>query len=246
MSDRTYTYFVTAKKMDLFPLGNCKKPFEGKFDKLRGHQDENGCIWLACEDVYRELGNRCSKRHIAYTCKKLHEFVLPKVSNVNWNSVDRCWETYENSEAVLMCPELELTTVALKAVERLRKTVSQKQNSLAKFNISGNVRSPIECTVLDYFWQACPYDIELQYRLGKYVLDAYIPALKIAIQIDENDHKGYCENEEKQYNSIIRNHGIVCIRYNPSIKNPIETALGLIKLVWERTLSPDFAVFRKK
>ena len=88
--------------------------------------------------------------------------------------------------------------------------------------------------------------IEYQYRVGKYRLDAFIPRLHLAIQIDEHGHRGYDPAEEKEYDEVIRDHNIVCIRFNPDQKYAVPAQYELIRLVWERTLSPDFSSFREK
>jgi len=124
------------------------------------------------------------------------------------------------------------------------------------------MKIPIECSVLDIFTMSCPYPVELQYRVGKYRLDAFIPRLNLAIQVDEETHRWYDQKEEKEYDAVLRDHNIVSIRYRPelhttppfSVGNVIEgelyeqhkhlnAALRLVAMVWTRTLSPDFRRF---
>ena len=65
------------------------------------------------------------------------------------------------------------------------------------------IKVPIEIEVLDLLIMCCPYEIIKQYRVGKYKVDAYIPRLHLAIQIDEHGHAHYDAEEEKQYDTSL-------------------------------------------
>jgi very-short-patch-repair endonuclease len=108
------------------------------------------------------------------------------------------------------------------------------------------IKVPIENEVLDVLHQCIPFKMELQYRIGKYRLDAFIPRLMLGIQIDEGGHQNYNVEEEKEYDEVVRDHNIVCIRFNPDAKYLNPPGMELVRLVWERTLSPDFMTFREK
>jgi hypothetical protein len=218
--------------------------------KLNAHIDTSGDIWFSCVDIYKELQSTVSKQYIQH-CGKKYDHTKKKQINLEWNYSNSTWEQHVSTKVneVLMVKEEYLKEFVKSVVNKARKTKSQKLDLLKKFNIiltcdeKKDIKIPIECSVLDIFIKACPFTVETQYRIGKYRLDAYISRLKIAIQIDENGHKHYDKDEEKVYNTVMRDHNIVCIRFIPDEKEPVESGLKLVNIIWERTLSPDFNTF---
>jgi hypothetical protein len=212
---------------------------------------ENGNYFISCYHIYKELDNTAAKNHILAKCKKLQyskQFLIP---SFQWNSNSNSWDIYgvdkissnNHKTKFPYIPISKLDDFILPIINKGRKTKSQKQKLLNKFNLyhlHPQLKIPIECSLLDDFSKSCPFAIELQYKLDKYRLDAFIPRLKIAIEIDENGHSNYNKNEEKVYESFLRDLHIVLIRFDPTK----QTSFDLIKEVWKRTLSPDFKIFR--
>jgi very-short-patch-repair endonuclease len=203
--------------------------------------------WYSLKDIYNALENTSGHAQLVLLAKK-YDCIQLKVPNKEWNQLDKKWEDCSGSEPQLMVSSNRLSELAEVIVNRTRKSGSHKSQLCKKLGVDipvENIKVPIECSVLDIFIQTCPFKVETQYRLGKYKLDAFIPRLKIAIQIDENNHTGYSESEEKEYDTVIRDHQIVCIRFVPDPHHELESALQLVNLVWQRTLSPDFVDFKK-
>lgn len=222
-------------------------PYFTNIERLRGNCDNNNIWWFYLNDIYKILENTSGSAQINLCVKKFPGIILPMPCNKEWNAIDKKWEDCKIPIVLAMIPELHLEQVTKFIIGRTRKSGKQKLELCRKLNIvipESQLSIPIECSVLDFFTQACPFAVELQYRLGKYKLDAFIPRLKIAIQIDEDGHCGYNEFEEKEYDTVIRDHRIICIRFVPNQDQPLESALKLIHLVWQRTLSPDFSEFR--
>ena len=238
--------------MDIF-TGLAKKiPVFQQITKLRikWHNNE---MWLCCIDVFREMGNSSSRQHVLSLCKGYELNLHNQQVTHEWNSIDKRWEAVNPSGSeVGMIHHLDLKPCLLRLSKRSRKTKIEKISLLTKFNITltdvelRQLRVPIECSVLELFISACPFSLETQYRLGRYKLDAYIPRLKIAIEIDEDGHKSYQPEEEKNYDMYLRDLGIVCIRFIPDENNPVVSATQLINRVWSRTISPDFGAFSQK
>jgi hypothetical protein len=44
----------------------------------------------------------------------------------------------------------------------------------------------------------------------------------------------------------MRDHGMVCVRFNPHQPNIKDAGLALVNNVWKRSISPDFSAFREK
>jgi very-short-patch-repair endonuclease len=62
-------------------------------------------------------------------------------------------------------------------------------------------------------------NVQRQYKIGSYFIDAYIPEIKIAIECDELAHKDYkSENEVARETYIKQTLGCKFVRFNPSEK----------------------------
>jgi hypothetical protein len=249
--------------MDLFPVEDDLKaltlvvgPSEtGHFPlirKLSAHRCALGELWISCVDVYRELENSAGVNYVVQKCKK-YEYVCFRFLNVEWNQRDQTWVSVEpglREMPVLHLKDLEKFVLASTA--HARKTKQQKVDLLKKFQIVVTAETrkgipvPIECSVLDTFIKACPFRVECQYRVGKYRLDAFICRLNLAIQIDENGHKNYNVEEERECDTAMRDHNIVCVRFVPDEDDPVGSGLRLVNIIWQRTLSPDFSTFTNK
>lgn len=74
-----------------------------------------------------------------------------------------------------------------------------------------------------------PFDltIETQRQCGKFRIDVYIPKLNIAIEYDENDHKGYSYDEQEGRQAIIEKE-LGCRFIRVSDKNTDSYNIGYI------------------
>lgn len=225
-----------------------------------------GLLWcdagyLTCISVFRELGNHTSQIYLRNRLKKSKETGLniqlrDLIPNQVWSNEDNLWHKIpeQDKDNGDLCVEIkDLQEFIQWAQLRTRKPLLEKQRMFRKFNIElapeqlKEVKVPIENEVLDFLQRCLPFKMEQQYRVGKYRLDAFIPRLMLGIQIDEHGHKNYNADEEKQYNEVVRDHNIVCIRFNPHEKYiDSDPGMELVRRVWERTLSPDFSTFREK
>lgn len=220
---------------------------------LTGRQDANE-FYLTCLPIFKILGNQSSQIHIRNKLKKHHanqkEFELHQLTpNVDWNQLDVKWEPLDAvRDWDWMISVKDLKPFLTWALARTRKSKDEKHALFKKFNVdvdTDSLQAPIENECLSALAFCLPMPVQYQYRLGKYRLDAYIPRLHLAIQIDEKGHKGYDENDEKELDTLLRDHNMVCIRFNPDAHAP-HPKFALIRQVWERTLSPDFTAFREK
>ena len=225
-------------------------------EHLIGMQDP-ASAYLTCLSIYKDLGNHSSQLYLRQRLAKANQkgftgTLSKKVPNVVWNRTESKWQkqTFDPKDWDWCVSIAELPLFVTWAQQRTRKPKAEKQRLFAKFNIdldASAIPVPIENEVLDVLQQCMPFVVEFQYRVGKYRLDAFIPRLRLAIQIDENGHKGYDRDEENEYEQVIRDHNIVVIHFNPDEKQHLETpGLALVKQVWARTLSPDFYSFREK
>jgi hypothetical protein len=232
--------------MDLFGLKTYDSNIFPQVCQMKAFYDDD--VWWYClNDVYKVLENTSGQPHILKFAKE-HECIQLKPINKEWNQVGNKWESVsQDMSMVYMIPNSHFEEMVTLIVNRTRKSISQKSDVCAKLNIiipESNLKVPIECSMLDIFTKACPFKVDMQYRLGKYKLDAFIPRLKMAIQIDENNHSQYDQAEEKEYDTIIRDHHIICIRFVPDKNRELDSALKLVNIVWQRTLSPDFSEFK--
>lgn len=207
--------------------------------------------YLTCLSVFRELGNTAALGHLQHRLKMkkgLTAEIHQLVPNVSW--WNQQWNDHHDSDQPEPCVAVEdLSKFVPWAQGRSRKPLAAKERLLTKFHIvpaTVETKVPVEIKVLDFLSQCLPLKMEFQYRVGKYRLDAFIPRLHLAIQVDEHGHAGYPPDEEKEYDQVMRDHNIVVLRFNPDAKYLTSPELELVKQVWTRTLSPDFAAFREK
>jgi len=205
----------------------------------------DNALYLTCASIYQYIGQfslQFIKKKLKQSPVKIHF----RVANQKWCADTKTWiplkDQSEAEECILFS---DLKPFLIWTQLRRRKTKQEKERVLAEFGIlDACVTGAIENEVLSVLHQCIPFSIELQYRLGKYRLDAFIPRLRIAIQIDEDGHKCYPENEEKEYDQVIRDAAMVLIRFNPD--QHVEPGYALVKEIWARTISPDFCSFREK
>jgi hypothetical protein len=202
------------------------------------------------------MDNKASQIYLRNKLKKLTDIaIMKRVPNRVQNSLDHSWMDYvataKDWDYVVSISELE--KFIRWSQENTRKSLTEKRRIFSKFNIvltdeeaAHQIKVPIENECLEVLQGSCPFPLELQYHIGKYRLDAFIPRLQMGIQIDEHGHGNYDANEEKELDTVLRGRNIVCIRFNPHEKYLHSPGLELVRRVWERTISPDFVTFREK
>ncbi len=221
-----------------------------KCGHLVGSSEKDG-LYLSCYHIFREIGNNSSRHQLRDRCacaKGLSVTLHRKIPNVEWAPPD--WRVLPNDDWwQYSVHETDLPLFLEWAQARTRKGFAEKERLLRKFNVDPeniDIRVPIETSLLDTLSACLPFAMERQHRVGKYRLDAFIPRLRIAIQIDEKGHSSYDLQEEKTYEQVIRDENMVLIRFNPDDKRWAHApAYELIKQVWNRTISPDFVTFRQ-
>ncbi len=211
---------------------------------LRGTTDG----WLACLDVCRELQHSGSKQYLNGRFRKDSPVPLQcRIPSLDWNGT--LWQPLPGiHEAEWMVEHSQLKPFCLWICDRSRKPADERKFLLEKLLITdveeSEIKVPIETSLLADLQRCCPYPIKRQYPVGKYRLDGFIERLRLAIQIDEHGHQSYDPEEEKEYNSVMRDHNIVCIRFNPhATKYPL---FDLVRMMWEKTISPDYLAFRER
>jgi len=224
-------------------------------------RDGGETVMFSCLCVFRTLENRSQRKHLgrrisvyAQSVQNDHH-VCQRAPTHEWNATDCQWEPVDAKESngpEWMVSADHLEDFATWCLVRARKTTREKVNLLRKLNIKRDEsklpEAPIEQQVIDELRKMCPYRVDTQHRVGKYRLDAFIPRLRIAIQIDEHDHSGYDTDEEKDYDDAVRSNNMVLVRFNPHTKDRMVGTPGqeLVKRMWERTLSPDYQAFSRE
>lgn len=216
--------------------------------------------WLCGLSVFRALGNKAAQLHLRRRLQKADASLglQIQVMTVEWSPATQQWYPLPAARQPQDYHEWAVKVTQLRqfvswALLRSRKTREEKLRLFAVFDLTLSeaeteaVTGPVENEVLAVLSQCLPFKIEYQYRVGAYRLDAFIPRLRLAVQIDEHGHRGYDAGDEKAYDEALRDNNIVCLRFNPD-----QTFVGtspahaLVRQVWERTLSPDFGAFREK
>lgn len=108
-------------------------------------------------------------------------------------------------------------------IRRKRWSTAERRAALAVLEAEGLVlhdlvdvewRGPIESDLLELMTSVLPWRVEVQYRVGRYYLDAYLPELKLGVEIDEHEHGGYdMASERRRVKYLETQHGIVSWSY---------------------------------
>ena len=219
--------------------------------KLYGTEHE-GEVYLNCISVMRAVGNRASSTNLRSGIKAQTPVpIVSLVSDHEWLAQQAAWLPVKNASprtdyAVALS---QLKAFLTWTQQRTRKSSDKKTALFRKFNIElapEEVRAlpiPVETEVIEFLEKVLPFELETQYRVGQYRLDAFIPRLRLGIHIDEHGHRGYNEKDEKKYDTALRDANIECLRFNPHQKYLHGPALELVRRVWNKTLSPAFGAF---
>lgn len=232
----------TGPSMPSGPLVPSGLPLYRDCKHLFGSFDSPG--YITFQSMCSELGLSETKVHAAVFHLLVDHNVDAEWSGDKWISVPA-----RKPEPCVSVPQIR--SFLDRVLRRKRMNRLEKANVYEHFGITLTTEevsvlpAPVENQLLFMLQQAMPYKMEYQYRVGKYRLDAFIPRLRIAIQIDENGHSSYPVEEEQAYNEAIRDANIVCIRFNVARSdNDAHTHLRLIRQVWERSVSPEVVAFR--
>jgi len=73
-----------------------------------------------------------------------------------------------------------------------------------------------ESDTLSCIQRAIPWSGIREFPIGDYRIDLWIPSIRMAVECDENNHKDYDKNQEKEREDFIT-HALQCsyIQYNP-------------------------------
>lgn len=218
--------------------------------QVRGYLDPENHQWsLDVYDLLHECGYK-TRNTIASKVKTYGEKFVFHQHTANHIWTEGKWAPFsemgDNRPFVAAATYALMVTTLLK---RARTDTGNKQLILQRLGITPAVAldGPIECNVLIQLEQACPWEMIRQYTLGTYRIDAYFPRMKLAIEIDEHGHSDRDPQEEKRRDTVLKDHDIVLLRFNPhDPSHHGQPGLALIKQVWSRTSSPDFVSFREK
>lgn len=226
-------------------------------------------IYWYLNDVLRVLNNNSNRKSVL---RKLSSYVVDLIDSENngdvfnhmyqFNASTETWSTVNMSElhsSTRTSMNSKLSAIPnhclLECIQliqsKMRITTSQKMINLKKFYTDEDLNkvqiteSPIELSCLDVLEKTLPFEMICQHRIGVYRIDAYIPRFRIGIQIDENDHSGYDENNEKKINQCLNDNNITCIRFSPNNNlTPTENGFKLVKLFWQKFISIEYRCFR--
>jgi hypothetical protein len=209
--------------------------------------------FFSCQDIFKEIDYKVSHSNIhkiisQLNCKNIQcKKLCPDLS---WNSKSESWDKYPViNQNMYMVSVKDLKEFLLHIVNRMRKNKEDKILLLKKFNIhlteeeTNNIKVPIENHLISLLYKCCPFSIETSYKLGNHIIDAFIPRLRLAIMIDEHGHKNYDFNEEKDYDTLIRDNNMVLFRFNPNEQYLFDVESELIRKIWSLTLSPEMKAF---
>lgn len=201
-----------------------------------------------------------SRRHLAAARAK---FALVSVTfDHRWTA--QTWTAIPPQTSPHGLRYADLRPWLLSYMARWRKSRTDKSAVLKRFGLDSeddtDVTAPIEISVLDDLEAACPFAIRRQHELSlddpsgtktKLRLDAYLPRLRIAIEVDEHDHAQYDTADERERETVLRDHNIVLLRFNPHDPDVVRRTQGrpgleLIHRLWTLLESPAVGTFRDR
>lgn len=198
---------------------------------IMGHRDEQGSVYVDWYTLCKWMGMKP---------KPLLTTFRPSILILHQTG-ELVLQRHDSLRS--MVPLSDLVKEVQHVINRKRKHIEYKKELLQKMGLAHVIQPKldIEHKCLGQLIHSCPFSIQCNYRLGKYKIDAYLPDLRLAIEIDEHNHKSYNPDQEKSREREIRNSNIVLLRFNPhQHKTPAES---LVSEVWKKTLSPDMKAF---
>jgi len=225
---------------------------------LRGCQTADGTFWVSVIDLLKSMQYKVSNASYTKKLKDASSQTNFRTITVNcdliWNQQKEVWNTLlAETESHLCVDANDLKPFAMWYVSKQRKSKAEKVRVCRLIGVEideeDKVKVPIENELLANLERACPFEMQRQYHIDRYRLDAFFPRIRVAIEIDEHGHSDYNTHEERRKDTIIRDHNIVLIRFNPHNdmgKVREGAVLELIHKVWSRVMDPDFTSFRDK
>lgn len=217
--------------------------------RIRGHSSG----FIVCNDIFKEIdykgGSHSNIPKVMSKMMKNGIHVEKLQPNVAWNCESLTWDPYVDTQNIFMVMVSELKPFLISVINRTRKNKEEKLCLIKKFNITlspeeiDGIKVPIENKLISLLYKVCPFAIETSYRIGNHIIDAFIPRLRMAIMIDEYGHKNYNFNEERDYNTLIRDHNMILFRFNPHESYVFDAEYEFIRRIWELTLSPELKAF---
>jgi len=193
-------------------------------------------VWVAWEPLCKWISVKC----------KLSK-AQREIPNIRINTSGQIqYHTITSNHSIPMISQYSIISFFTEKINRKRKHFEYKKELIQKLGLLSkiNPRIDIEHECLGMLVHSCPFTVYTNYRLGKYKIDAYLPDLRLAIEVDEYGHTGYDIQQEKTREREIRNANMVLLRFNPHDPRwSSEGAANLIKEVWKKTLSPEMRAF---
>lgn len=161
------------------------------------------------EELVSELGAR--KDHLKMFLIK--HFERNKDYAITNKSTQQKNHGGHNKEDIFLKPE---------TFDLIKSTYNLKHRYVTKLNgieIKNPLLMSIETASIGFIQEAFKGVVPMvrQYRVNSYLIDLYIPSIKIAIECDEHGHTGYDQIKEEQRQKHIENKlGCTFIRFNPS------------------------------
>jgi len=212
-------------------------------------------VFLSCSDVMRELGSRSSVKYVRQkmkSCAGAHGLALSEME-AGWEWSAGTWQKLKRAGAkeLMMCAS-DLSNAVRWMLSSRRMTRAEKASAMRRIGLdadSDEVRCnqvPVELLLIEALERVCPFRVIRQFGVGKYRLDAYMERPRLAIQIDEQGHRGYDAEDERDMEDQLREMGIVLLRYNPDSRDPLNTESvvdDFIQRVWAKVCSPDMVAY---
>lgn len=237
----------SKEQLPLFP--NCSF--------MRGKSCDS-TFWVPVHDLLKGMQYKVSLASYKKKFKDVELHPELKTQNlkcdVTWDQESGAWHELTPESTEVLCLDVKcLKVFALWYVSKMRRARPEKIRLCRLIGVdldeNDSVPVPVENDLLSKLEQACPFEMQRQYHLDRYRLDAFFPRIRVAIEIDEKGHSGYYTEEERRKDTVIRDHNIVLIRFNPhndaGTIRP-EAPYELIRKVWSRVVDPDFLAFRER
>jgi very-short-patch-repair endonuclease len=178
-------------------------------------RDSDDKFWYNGSDIVAKLGYKDAKKTIKLNVREENKKCLI--------DIDTNYKKYgKNIQGKSLYINENGVKHLLRHSKKLPILIKQVANHCCiSINITNDIIISKEQNELDKIYKVFRDDeISLQHKVGKYFIDLYFPKYHLAIECDENDHRGRNQEDEKNREKYI-SEKLDCkfIRFNPDGKN---------------------------
>jgi very-short-patch-repair endonuclease len=187
----------------------------------------NGKEWFVAKDVAQILDYKDTDQAIRQHCKKAKSFETVNFTNSNFSSKARTIKIISEADV-------------WRLLEKARTKTADEKLEINRFlGLNKNTKVILTKPEIEFVSELEKalkvFDVQSirQFQVLNFKIDLYLPELKIAIEFDENDHKNYYVEAERQRQDFIE-QTLNCQFLRLSDQDSVGTNIGKVLLFISR------------